>query len=172
MNEIYKLALRANRALLLLERKEAVRYFDYVSSRADSGKTCELEYSRAIRVVREKAERLSRIALRNCDDPQVLIHADDLIESSIITTILEDDPLYQVTTRRWIPVESELPPDKVFVLVRCVSGYMTTNHNVVLARRYEEYRPGRWVTVGNDNVSDFTGGQPTHWSYVDYDGIC
>ena len=64
----------------------------------------------------------------------------------------------------------ELPPDAEFVLLTGPSGVTTTPAFVVVGRRHEEFRPRlddgriRWLTIGNDALSDSESWAPTHWA--------
>lgn len=64
---------------------------------------------------------------------------------------------------RWISLHTEQPPDEQFVLLTGPSGTTATPMFIMVGRRHERYRPGRWLDVSNTPLSD-SGLDPTHWA--------
>lgn len=62
-----------------------------------------------------------------------------------------------------------IPPQRQLVLVQGKSGYRTgpdmprKDTFVALAYRDEAYRPGAWITVTDDRLSDYYGEGPVYW---------
>lgn len=54
------------------------------------------------------------------------------------------------------------PPNAVFVLVKCPSGYNTTPWVYTTAQKDREYRGGAWINYANDRLTDY-GLEPVAW---------
>jgi hypothetical protein len=63
------------------------------------------------------------------------------------------------------PWNTDLPPDGVFVLVKCPSGYTTAPWVYTTARICSDYHAGRWITASNDDLSD-GGLYPIGWRHI------
>ncbi len=69
--------------------------------------------------------------------------------------------LMMVMTMKWNNVNDVLPKDRVFVLVKCPSGYSTIPEVITTARLDLSYRDS-WIDWSNDRLTE-RGLVPTHW---------
>ena len=67
----------------------------------------------------------------------------------------------------WFRDDQQLPPQRTIVLVAAPSGYIRNMEYkdvyVALAYRDEHYRPGAWITVSDDRMTDYVGSSVPFW---------